>query len=66
MAFVLNIFIKTKQVLIEMKMFESFIIFDQKYCRQCHGIAMDSPLEPTLANVFICHFEKIWLENCPA
>ena len=32
-----------------MKMFESFIIFDQKYCRQCHGIAMDSPLEPTLA-----------------
>ena len=49
-----------------MKMFESFIIFDQKYCRQCHGIAMDSALEPTLANVFICHFEKIWLENCPA
>ena len=27
---------------------------------------MGSPLEPTLANVFICHFENIWLENCPA
>ena len=27
---------------------------------------MDSPLGPTLANVFICHFENIWLENCPA
>ena len=27
---------------------------------------MRSPLEPTLANVFIYHFENIWLENCPA
>ena len=27
---------------------------------------MDSPLEPKLTNVFICHFEKIWLEICPA
>ena len=22
-------------------------------------------LGPTLANVFMCHFENIWLENCP-
>ena len=27
---------------------------------------MGSPLEPTLANVFMCHFENIWLENCPS
>ena len=27
---------------------------------------MDSPLEPKLTNVFRCHFEKIWLEICPA
>ena len=27
---------------------------------------MGSPLEPTLANVFMCHFENICLENCPA
>ena len=27
---------------------------------------MGSPLEPTLANVFIWNFENIWLENCPA
>ena len=33
---------------------------------QCDGIRMGSPLEPTLANVFMCHFENIWLENCPA
>ena len=25
---------------------------------------MGSPLGPTLANVFMCHFENIWLENC--
>ena len=23
------------------------------------------PFGPTLANVFMCHFENIWLENCP-
>ena len=27
---------------------------------------MGSPLGPTLANVFMCYFENIWLENCPA
>ena len=25
---------------------------------------MGSPLRPTLANFFMCHFENIWLENC--
>ena len=27
---------------------------------------MGSPLEPTLANVFLCYHEKIWLQNCPS
>ena len=27
---------------------------------------MGSPLGPTLANVFMCYFDNIWLENCPA
>ena len=26
---------------------------------------MGSPLGPTLAHVFVCQFENIWLENCP-
>ena len=26
---------------------------------------MDSPLGPTLANVFLCHYEKKWLDTCP-
>ena len=45
-------------------MYESFFSFDQKY-KQSDCVAMVSPLGPTLVNVFMCHFENIWLENCP-
>ena len=51
--------------LLKITMFGSFFIFDGKFYEQCDGVAMGSPLGPTLANVFICHFENIWLENCP-
>ena len=51
--------------LLEMTMYESFFNFDQKYYKQCDGVAMGSPLGPTLANLFMFHFEKIWLEHCP-
>ena len=27
---------------------------------------MGSPLGPTLANAFLVHFEKNWLQNCPS
>jgi len=27
---------------------------------------MGSPLGPTLANIFMCHNEEIWLNNCPS
>ena len=27
---------------------------------------MGSPLGPTLANVFLCYHEQIWLQNCPS
>ena len=26
---------------------------------------MGSPLRPTLANAFLCHFERLWLDSCP-
>ena len=26
---------------------------------------MGSHLGPTLANAFLCHYEKLWLDNCP-
>ena len=47
-------------------MFESFFIFDGKFYKQCDDVAMGSPSEPTLANIFMCHFENIWLGNYPS
>ena len=44
---------------------ESFFIFDKEYFRQKDGVAMGSPLGPTLANAFLCHYEKQWLSSCP-
>ena len=45
--------------LLKITMSESFFIFDGKFFEQSDGVAVDSPLGPTLANVFICHFEII-------
>ena len=47
-------------------MSESLILFDQEFYKQHDGVAMGSPLGPTLANVFPCYHEKIWLQNCPS
>ena len=47
-------------------MSESLILFDQKFYTQHDGVAMGSPLRPTLANVFLCYHEKNWLQNCPS
>ena len=44
---------------------ESFFIFDGEYYTQIAGVAMGSPLGPTLANAFLCHFEKKWLSESP-
>ena len=44
---------------------EDVILFDQKYHSQTDGVAAGSPLDPTLANVFLCYRETTWLKNCP-
>ena len=51
--------------LLELATKESLILFDNHYYRQIDGVAMGSPLGPTLANIFLCHYEEIWLDNCP-
>ena len=43
-------------------MSESLIFLDQEFYKQYDGVAMVSPLGPTLANVFLCYHEKIWLQ----
>ena len=43
---------------------ESSYIFDNKFYKQLDGVAMDSPLVSTPANAFLCHYEKIWVNQC--
>ena len=44
---------------------EPCFIFDNSLYRQIGGAAMGSPLGPSLANAFPCHYEKEWLDSCP-
>ena len=37
---------------------ESVILFDHKYYSQIDGVAMGSPLGPTLANIFLYYHES--------
>ena len=41
-----------------------FLFNGQLYC-QINGIGMGNPLGPTMANIFLCHHEKNWINNCP-
>ena len=45
---------------------ESSLIFDNKLYKQIDAVAMSSTLGPTLANAFLCHYEKTWLNECPS
>ena len=42
---------------------ESIILFNKKYYNQIDRIAMDSPLGPTLASIFLCYYEINWLND---
>ena len=39
--------------------------FEGKIYKQLDGVAMGSPLGPTLANAFLFFHEQIWLNECP-
>ena len=45
-------------------MSESLILFDQEFYKQHDGVATGYSLGTTLANIFLCYHEKIWLQNC--
>ena len=45
---------------------ESSISFDFRLYMQLDAITMGTHLGPTLANAFLCHHEKDWLDNCPS
>ena len=43
---------------------DSHFIFDGTLYKQIDGVAMGSPVGPTLANAFLVYQEKNWLEHC--
>ena len=45
--------------LLTRSMSESFISFDQEFYKKHDGVAMGSPLVPTLANISLCYHENI-------
>ena len=51
--------------LLEIAVKESVFIFDDQLYQQTDGVAMGSPLGPTLANAFLCYHENNWLADCP-
>ena len=44
----------------------TLFLFNDKMYRQLDGVAMDSPLGPSFANIFLSYHEKQWLQNCPS
>ena len=55
-----------KQQVLEMLLLttkENVLLFGQKCCSQIDGVAMGSPLGPTLDNIFLCHQETTRLKN---
>ena len=41
----------------------NFFNFEGKIYKQIDGVAMSSPLGPTLVNAFLCFHEKIWFNE---
>ena len=44
---------------------ESYFIFNGLIYKKIDGVAMSSPLGPSLANAFLSYHEKNWLNSCP-
>ena len=44
---------------------ESCFMFNDILYKQKDGVAMGSPLGPTMANIFLSFYEMKWLEQCP-
>ena len=51
--------------LLDMAVKENIFLFNEELFTQTDGVAMGSPLGPTLANIFMSYYEDKWLSNCP-
>ena len=59
--------LKREQVkeLLQLASLDNHFLFDGKMYKQIDGVAMGSPLGPTLAMAFMCSMEERWLADCP-
>ena len=51
--------------LLELCINDNHFIFNEEHYIQHEGFAMGSPLSATMANLFLCHHEINWLNDCP-
>jgi hypothetical protein len=51
--------------MLELASLDMHFIFNSTLYKQVDGVAMGSPLGPTLANAFMCYWEEKWLSDCP-
>ena len=51
--------------LLELACLDNHFIFNGNMYKQVDGVAMGSPLGPTLAMAFMCFMEEKWLSDCP-
>jgi len=63
---VLGLTRKYFKTLLELSVKNSLFIFDGNLYEQVEGLGMGLPLGPTFANIFMCHHETKWLEQCPS
>ena len=59
----LNISEKDLASLFDFATCKTHFLFEGKFYDQIDGVAMGSPLAPFLANLFMGHYEKEWLNN---
>ena len=45
---------------------ESYFMLNDNLYKQKDGVAMGSPVRPTMANVFLSFYELKWLDQCPS
>ena len=53
------------QQLLALSVKSSCFLFNDVYYKQVDGVAMGSPLGPTLANLFLVSYDHKWLKKCP-
>ena len=56
----------TFKKLLSLACHNTYFLFNDTVYHQFDGVAMGSPLGPTLANIFLCHYESQWLASCPS